>query len=280
MKKTDSNIKNLIRMKFHLLILILSFSGKSFSSEIENHTIFTIEEKLNYFAIDHLNNLYTVDKNNTITIYDINGKTLHSANFNVSGKLNSIDVSDPMKLHFFYPDASIVIITDNQLNILRNFDFQNKLLHFTTGCRTDNGKIVIFDSGEQKLKAFNTNLELEFESRSFYTFANQSVDPNQIQYYDGKIFVNDPLNGIYIFDRFGTYLQTIDVKLIANFYLRENNIIYLKNGRLFAYKLNDHKIISIDIDVCYSYSNAKQIIIADKRSYCLTDLQLKVFQLN
>jgi hypothetical protein len=64
-----------------------------------------------------------------------------------------------------------------------------------------------------------------------------SPAPVAMQEFDSRLYVNDPANGILVFDLFGTYARTIPIKGVDSFEVRGNALFHFVDGRLFVYDM-------------------------------------------
>jgi len=61
----------------------------------------------------------------------------------------------------------------------------------------------------------------------------------QIIDYENNVYVNDPTNGIYVFDRFGTYQKRIPIMGADKIQIIQGIIVYFENGKLKSYNTNE-----------------------------------------
>jgi hypothetical protein len=98
--------------------------------------------------------------------------------------------------------------------------------------------------------------------------------PNLIVEDGNMVYVNDPYHGIFVFDRYATYMKTIPVKNILSFQVYKDQIFYLENQSIKSLDLityeektlklpvTEEAIISIAID-------NRRLSIITKTKFCI-----------
>ena len=76
---------------------------------------------------------------------------------------------------------------------------------------------LTFDLQDFQLKKINFILEIGFQSCNVAQLTGKRVNPNFILECENKVYLNDPVNGVMVFDQFGTYLRTVPVKGLKSF---------------------------------------------------------------
>ena len=63
------------------------------------------------------------------------------------------------------------------------------------------------------------------------------------------VFVNDPFQGIFIFDLFGKYIKTLEIKGLEDFQVENDNIIYQTESLLHGFDLSTLNEFAIPLPV-------------------------------
>jgi len=61
--------------------------------------------------------------------------------------------------------------------------------------------------------------------------------PVAMQENESRLYVNDPAQGILVFDLFGTYMRTIPIKGAKSFEVRGDRIFHFQEGALHVYDM-------------------------------------------
>lgn len=98
-------------MKYIWIILLFSISTFCKAQE----PIIKLDQEPELFTVDKIGNIY-VYRQHLLKKYTAEGKLLAQFSNYESGKLHSIDVSDPFRLLLFYRDFNQIAFLDNKLN--------------------------------------------------------------------------------------------------------------------------------------------------------------------
>lgn len=183
-------------------------------------------------STDKLGNLYAV-ANEEIFKYDANGLFLQKNSLKSFGNISAIDVSNPMKILVFYKDYNKILFLDNMLapsgsNIdLSSIGFDQATL---VAASHDNG-LWVFNSLNFELVRMDPSLKISHQSGNIAQLTSFAIKPTALFENNNKVYLCDTINGVFIFDVFGTYIKTIPLKSIIDLQV-ENNVIYYidKNG--------------------------------------------------
>ena len=218
-----------------LFVLLLPFlvQAQSFS------LIGSINAKNPSIITDYLANLYVISEFR-LSKYDKDGKFLQVYEDYTNGTITSIDVSDPMKIVVFYEDFLRVKVLDHTLSEIAAYDF-NTAGYSTVSAlaysRDDD--FWIFDNTAFVLKKINENGKAIYQSEKFNMLFTEAVQPIQIIDYKDLVYLNDPNQGIYVFDRFATYKKRIPILGADRIQVMQDVIVYFKDEALKSYSLLD-----------------------------------------
>jgi hypothetical protein len=229
-------------------------------------------------VVDHLDNLYVITAQDQLKKYNVNGDSVAVYNgVRRFGKLNAVDVSNPMKLLLFYKDFTSVVILDRLLAVRGTIDLrQNNILQASAiGASYDN-KIWIFDSYENKLKKLDEQGSLLQETSDFRVLFEQLIMPQQILDSDGLVYLYDPAKGLFVFDYYGAFKRKLPVTNWSNIVISGKDVLgvhnkgissfstatFLERSYLFPrsflpyyrYSLSHKKLIALGKDSVYVFS--------------------------
>jgi hypothetical protein len=75
------------------------------------------------------------------------------------------------------------------------------------------------------------------------------INPNFIMEANNFVYLNNPSDGILVFDQYGTYFKTIPLKGLEQFQLNGDQIFYENNGKLKSYNIKMFVENSLDLPV-------------------------------
>lgn len=195
----------------------------------------SIQSKGADISTDYLGNLYIVNEFR-LSKYDMDGKALHVYEDYTNGRITSIDVSNPMKIIIFYEDFMKLKVLDKTLSEMAEYDFnQAGYSSITALAHSRDGDFWIFDNTAFLLKKVEENGKTLYKSEKFNLLFQETVQVRQMVVYEDYIYLNDPTNGIYVFDRFATYQKRIPIIGADKIQIIQGKIIYFQHGKLRAY---------------------------------------------
>ena len=82
----------------------------------------------------------------------------------------------------------------------------------------------------------NQDLTTSNTSANLSNLLNKNIQPNFLVEHNNNVYLNDPKNGILVFDNFGTYLKTIPIYGLSTFQIKEKFIIFIaENSSVMTY---------------------------------------------
>jgi len=217
---------------------------------------------------DYLGNLYTISEFR-ITKYDVNGKLLYLFEDYKNGKIWNIDVIDPMKILVYYGDFMKVKVLDVTLSEIASYsliDLGYYSISALAHSRDDD--FWVFDYANFSLKKVNENGEAIYKSEKFNLLFNESVQAKQIIDYENNVYLLDPINGIYVFDRFATYKKRIPILGIEKMQIIQDVIVYFQDGVLRSYNTKDFReeemVLPEGVEATYCEIQKDRLYILEK----------------
>ena len=212
-----------------LQILILTFS--LFIIKSDEYILYKSipVSQVQYFTTDNLGNTYFIENNVLRKLDSRDGKLYNFSEKNI-GNLSMADATNALRILLLYPDFNLIKILDSKLAPTSTVDlrqiniFQPKLI-----TNSYNDCIWVYDQQDFRLKRINPSLQIVNESPNLKQLLNIELKPNYLIENSKWLYLNDPNNGIIIFDFFGTYYKTLPIKGIKSFQIIGDEIIYFSN---------------------------------------------------
>jgi len=189
-----------------------------------------------FIQTDNLGNMYVVTQTNQLNKYGRNGKLLGTLNYNYTGNITNIDVTNPMQIFVFYRELNKVIYLDNNLAYRGEIDLnKSNIIQAGSIARAYDNHLWVFDIGDLQLKKINHDNQVEQTSGNVRQYINKDAAVCGVYDNNDRVFVLDSINGILLFDVFGSYIKTIPIKGVGDIKVSTKNIYYYNNGRLNQY---------------------------------------------
>jgi len=224
---------------------------------------------------DNLGNIYVLAKSSLMK-YDAEGNFQCSYTELKDGLITNIDVSDPLKIIIFNADFGKIKFLDNKLSLkkdpvsLSDLGYNNASLVATS---YDNG-FWLFDPLSNQLVRFDVNLQMTQQSGNISDLIGHEFKPDFMVEYNNMVYLNDPLYGIFVFDRYGTYMKTIPVKNIPAFQIFSDRIFYLDKNILKSLDLKTYEEKTVQLppfgeDIISATTGTHQISVLSKTKFCI-----------
>ena len=197
-----------------------------------------------FFTTDNLGNIYVVTFDNSIEKYSPDGKKLTEGNFKIYGSLGQLDASNPFEIYLYYEDQQSLLILDNMLNVRANIPMADiSTGEVSAAARSYDNGIWYFDASSMKVRKSDRNLVTNIEGVPVGTWSTETWRPTQIIDNETNVFLNDSARGICMYDVFGNYYKTIEVKGLSDFQVKKQKLVYFKNPYLIQY---DYRLFKYD----------------------------------
>jgi len=214
------------------------------------------EKEYNYeadfFTTDGFGNLYIVQNSELIKINTSNNKELVYSNFS-SGKISSIDPSDPFRILVYYKDFNRILFLDKNLTeIMSSISLDDKgIYNALSVCQSVNGGFWVLDQNSAQLLYLDKSLNIVKKSAVIQEIFDQNTDTKQAFMLEKNdyIYMGFESAGVMQFDSYGTYIKVFPIIKFVNFQLIDNVIVYFSEGKLNFYNTQNYQEESVKIPI-------------------------------
>lgn len=194
------------------------------------------------------------------------------------GNIAQVDAGIAAKILVFYRENGIITLLNNELAPIGNplSLFDKSFMTISLAAMGNPNKIVLYDEANQDLLI--TDLNLNTLSQSHITFSGE-FHPTDMQVVpEHRIALLDSLNGICLFDFFGTFEKEIPIPGVKAMQLMKDQILFLKDSKLYQYSLpsksSPMSIRTIDIQLpdikqFHFFQNTLYYIDADNMTHIM-----------
>jgi hypothetical protein len=230
--------------------------------------IYDLNANIKETNIDKVGNTYILDNSNRITKYNSLLKPQYSYADNTLGAITTLDVSDPLKILIYNDDYGILIKLDNTLAELSRLNLYELDYQSVSVVATAlDGNTWLYDEGKYQLKKINDQGTELLSSISMVDQGLQNMQPTFIQEKAGKLIMQDPKKGIFLFDNLGQFIQTFPFLVKSDVQFDGTNIIYMDQNEIVIYNtiLYSEKKIPLQNDLVNN--QLKQVILGKSKLY-------------
>ncbi len=258
-----------------LSILISSVFSAQQQAEIKLQQEININAKS--FTVDPLGYLYVI---NGTELKKIDLKTNKEKNFStaLSGKIHSIDVSDPFRTLVFYKDFNRIEWLDKNLSSIVSSISLDDLGYYQVAavCQSVNGGFWLFDQSLHQIVYIDKNLKTVNKSAQLSEMIDQNSDTDQIYMLEKNDYIYLGINSkeILLFDSYGTYIKTFPLNYKEKFQVNNGTIIYYNGESLNFYNTSSYTEEKITLQE----QNTEQLIFENKRIFIQTKEKITIYQ--
>lgn len=221
-------------MKKIIAIILLSILYFNSSAQSEEKLI---AKDISFYKVDEIGNVYYVDKFNTLTKYEPNVPRYIKYADVKSGRIHSIDVSNPLRVIVFYADQFVLKFLDVNLTEINSFKVKDVYPEgwIRLVCSSNNNGLWMYDELSRKLIKVGEQLITQFQTGDLYLVTRKKINPNFMIEFGDELFLNDPKIGLMVFDLFGGYKKTIQIQSSSDVQFRKDELYYINNNQWLKY---------------------------------------------
>lgn len=197
-----------------------------------------IEGKFDVFTTDEMGNVYALH-GDVLELYNSKGESWLRNSVKTFGRITHIDAFYSLKPMVFSPEQGQLAVLDNTLSLqgsvlnLPRDGFPQVVL----ACMSVQNSFWFFDQRDLALIRVDAQLRELANTGRLDQLLGITFSPASMQEFDNRLYVNDPNEGILVFDLFGTYAKTIPLKSVESFEVRNGVLYYFSKGQLFVYDM-------------------------------------------
>lgn len=233
-------------MKKLLYILFLALYAITVDAQADTSfkLVRTISGDIVDFTVDNLDNIYLLNSRNQVKKLNENGDSVAVYNeVKKYGQATLVDVSNPLKLLVYYRDFSTIVVLDRFLNVRNTIDLrkQNIFQVKAIGQSYDN-KIWLYDELENNLKKIDEDGKVLQETPDFRLLLGSAPMPVKIFDQDKYVYLYDSLQGVFVFDYYGTFKTNIFINHWRNFKVAGKYIFGSNGDTLHRYEISSFRL--------------------------------------
>ncbi|MFZ1686357.1 MAG: hypothetical protein WAU70_02980 [Flavobacteriales bacterium] len=198
------------------------------------------------FTTDELGNVYAL-RGDELELYNANGDLLQRNSLKTFGHIGTIDAYYSLKPMVFAPDQGQLAVLDNTLAVQGSvIDLPSSgFPQVTLVCASVQNGFWFFDQKELSLIRVDGQLRPLANTGRLDQLIGHAPMPVRMIERDNWLYVNDPANGILVFDLFGTYAKTIPIIGAKSFEVRGERILFFSEGGFNVFDMRDFSITDI-----------------------------------
>lgn len=224
------------------LLLVLCASAQS------TPTGYTIDGRFDSFTTDEIGNVYAL-QGDELRLFDARGRSWLRNSVKSFGRIGSIDPFYSLKPMVFAPEQGQLAVLDNTLSVqgsiinLPRMGYPQVVL----ACMSVQSHFWFFDQRELAFVRMDGQLRPVTTTGRLDQVVGITPTPLGMLEYDSRLYVNDPMNGVLVFDLFGTYMRTIPIKGIHTFEVRGQGLFHFTDSGYHVYDMRSFESIPVPL---------------------------------
>lgn len=224
-------------MYYKLITSFLLMLCFSYRAQVSDRVTIKFAEKDSKAVVDALGNMYVIH-GGEIKKYNPQGvfqKTFSNKRY---GRIDDIDISNPLKILVYYKDFQQVLFLDNQLSPAADVISLEKAGYEQTSlvCSSLNNSFWLYDKQNNELVRFSQDLRALVKTGNLKRILDLDLQPGYMREYGNYLYLNCPREGILVFDIYGTFYKTIPIKNLKEFTIINGNVFYYEKSVLKEYQ--------------------------------------------
>lgn len=224
-----------------LLLHVALVSGQS-----KSDGAILIEGRFDRFTTDELGNVYAL-RGDELELFDKRGQSWLRNSVKTFGRIAFIDAFYSLKPMVFSPEQGQLAVLDNTLSVqgsimnLPRMGYPQVVL----ACMSVQNSFWFFDERELVLMRMDAQVRQLANTGRLDQLLGFTPKPTSMQEHDSRLYVNDPGQGIHVFDLFGTYMRTIPILGATSFEVRGERIFHMVPGGFMVYDMRSFEIVPV-----------------------------------
>lgn len=183
------------------------------------------------FVMDELGNYYFID-GQVVEKRDSKGTLLFRNSELNFGRIDHLDLTNPLQPFLYYKEQNKIIALDNTLSaqggIIDLFDKGFGQVECVGGSRGD--AFWLWDVSKTELIKVDKQFNQLNSSGNLSMLLGKSLHPLQIIEKGNDLFLYDKAEGVFVFDIYGNYKSTISIKADGQIQIVNGSIAYTWEG--------------------------------------------------
>lgn len=262
-------------LRFCFFLFLLSASPRfAVSQPIASQKIIPVAARL--MTVDELGNVYIVRNDNTLLRYNEQGDSTGFYKSILNGEIGAIDATNPLRVLVYYPAYAKVLVLDRMLAPKNELDLRKiNLANATAIASSADGTIWVYDRFNARLKKVDDRLKEMVQSNDLRQELQSVPNPVFAIERNWKTYLCDTAKGIYIFDRYGSFVILLALYNVHQLQVIGSTLIYRVGDSLYSW--DQEKIKEERIPIPHPEKNILSAMPVREKLYVLYANELIVY---
>lgn len=245
----------------------------------ERHDLlFVIPAEAKNFTTDKLQHIYLLTAGNEVIKFTPDGFEQFRYPNKTLGDATYLDATNPFLLLLFFPDYQTVVTLDRTLTMSGQYNLQKfGLFRVNAVGMAGDGNLWVYDEVDFRLKKIELDGTVVTEGGDLSLVLGKAIRPNFLTEKDQLVYLNDPGEGVLVFDVFGQYQKTLPITGLASFQVIDDQLIYFRQNGLYSFHLKS--LLESPVRLPKGLEDGSKIAVQNDRLYVLEKGRVRVYKL-
>lgn len=218
-----------------LILLLLSLSAHAADSL---RLIKSIPMQARMMTVDELGNVYVVRQDNALLRYNPQGDSSGYYGSIQNGQIGQVDATNPLRIVLYYPAYQHIVLLDKMLSPKNELDLK-KLHMYSTAyvASAADGDLWVYDGFNARLIKVSEQLDISAQSNDLRQQAERAPQPSFIVERNRKVYICDTAQGIFTFDQYGSYINTLSIYGARYLQVIGSQLVYRNGDTLHSFDM-------------------------------------------
>ena len=189
-------------------------------------------------TVDELGNVYIVKNDNSLIRYTETGDSNASFRSVINGDISAVDATNPLRVIVYYPSFSKVVVLDRMLALKNEINLSAiGILKPTVIATSADGNLWIYDQFNARLRKIDDGLKEIAQNNDLRQQIETVPAPSFLIERERKVYMCDTAQGIFTFDQYGNYINTLSVFGIKYLQVYGSQLVYRNGDTLTSFDL-------------------------------------------
>jgi hypothetical protein len=192
-----------------------------------------------FMTVDETGNVYVVRENNSLVKFSQDGDSIAFFRSIRNGDIGAVDATNPLRVVVYYPAYNKVVLLDRMLAQQNELDLRKLNIYANALVASSaDGNLWVYDQFNARLKKIDEQLNEIVESNDLRQEAQLVPSPSFMVERNWKVFLCDTAKGIFTFDRYGSYINTLSIYGVKYLQVFGSQLLYRRNDSLHSWDLD------------------------------------------
>jgi hypothetical protein len=204
--------------------------------------------KARLMTIDELGNVYVVRENNSLVRLNEFGDSTGFYRSIQNGDIGAIDATNPLSVVVYYPAYSKIVLLDRMLAQKNELDLRRlNILTSSVVASSADGNLWVYEPFNARLHKIDEQLNELGQTNDLRQEIQTVPSPSFMVERDRKVFMADTARGIFTFDRYGNYINTLSIFGVKYLQVFGSQLLYRHQDTLFSWDMSKVNLNTIVI---------------------------------